>query len=183
MQGNYEKLHINFCNVQNIIMSGISRRIDQLGRIVIPIEVRKKLKLEEGSLLDIMVENESLILSKSEPLKDFKKYIVDVCDSVEGCLFFVVTDTSLIFASSQYKHIEGKSINDEFYNRLKEKREDNGDFEIIEGVQLKDKYAYFYPLTTYGDNHGFACFFFNEVAKNEDKGMMCFVSKYITSKL
>lgn len=164
-------------------MSGISRRIDQLGRIVIPIEVRKRLKLEEGSLLDITVENESLILSKSEPLQDFKNYIVDVCESVESCIFLVVSDSSLIFASKQYKNFEGNKIHSTFFEQIKQKKEECANYFVMENLEINDKYAYFYPLTTFGDNHGYACFFFTERATSEDRGMMCFVSKYIASKL
>ena len=164
-------------------MLGISRRIDQLGRVVIPIEVRKRLKLDEGSLLDIVVENESIILSKSEPLKDFKNYIVDVCESVEDCVFLVISDSSLIFASKQFKDFEGEKVNLDFIEQIKASKGEKGDYLVVNGLEVKDKFGYFFPLASFGDTHGYACFFFQEVAKSEERGMMCFVSKYIASKL
>ena len=44
--------------------TGIVRRLDDLGRIVIPKEIRKSLKFMEGDALELFVENHSLILKK-----------------------------------------------------------------------------------------------------------------------
>lgn len=44
--------------------TGIVRRLDELGRIVIPREIRNSLKLMEGEPLELFVENNSLILKK-----------------------------------------------------------------------------------------------------------------------
>ena len=44
--------------------TGIVRRLDDLGRIVIPKEIRKSLKFSEGDALELFVENNSLILKK-----------------------------------------------------------------------------------------------------------------------
>lgn len=44
--------------------TGIVRRLDDLGRIVIPKEIRKSLKFMEGDALELFVKNNSLILKK-----------------------------------------------------------------------------------------------------------------------
>ena len=44
--------------------TGIIRNIDELGRIVIPKEIRKKLKITEGTPLEIYQDGESLVLKK-----------------------------------------------------------------------------------------------------------------------
>lgn len=41
------------------------RKVDELGRIVIPIEIRKQLKINEGDTLNIVVDNQKIILEKS----------------------------------------------------------------------------------------------------------------------
>jgi AbrB family transcriptional regulator, transcriptional pleiotropic regulator of transition state genes len=46
---------------------GTARRIDQLGRVVIPAELRKVYGVRTGDLLDIRVEEGRLVLSKIEP--------------------------------------------------------------------------------------------------------------------
>lgn len=45
---------------------GIIRRIDELGRIVIPIEIRKRLNIYEKDAIEIFVKNNSIILKKYE---------------------------------------------------------------------------------------------------------------------
>lgn len=44
--------------------TGITRKVDELGRIVIPKELRRVLKIEEKDPMEIFVENEKIILQK-----------------------------------------------------------------------------------------------------------------------
>lgn len=47
--------------------TGITRKIDELGRIVLPIELRRTLGIGEKDALEIYVEGNSVILKKYEP--------------------------------------------------------------------------------------------------------------------
>ncbi|MBQ9266866.1 MAG: AbrB/MazE/SpoVT family DNA-binding domain-containing protein [Clostridia bacterium] len=47
--------------------TGIVRRIDELGRVVLPIELRRTLDIDIKDSLEIYVDNESIILKKYEP--------------------------------------------------------------------------------------------------------------------
>ena len=47
--------------------TGMVRRIDSLGRIVLPIELRRELELDDDSSLEIFVEGNQIILKKYEP--------------------------------------------------------------------------------------------------------------------
>lgn len=47
--------------------TGIIRKVDDLGRIVLPIELRRMLDIEERDELEIYMENERIILQKYEP--------------------------------------------------------------------------------------------------------------------
>ena len=47
--------------------TGILRKIDGLGRIVIPMEIRNKLEIAENDPLEIHVEGSSIVLRKYEP--------------------------------------------------------------------------------------------------------------------
>lgn len=67
--------------------TGIVRRIDELGRIVIPKEIRRKFKFNEGEPLEICIAEEGVLLKVYNPkpksntelaeewLKDYKDYI------------------------------------------------------------------------------------------------------------
>ena len=70
--------------------TGIIRKLDELGRVVIPIELRNKFNLSEKDPLEIYVDGTSIILKKyesncifcgkSEKLKEFKdKQICSNC--------------------------------------------------------------------------------------------------------
>jgi transcriptional pleiotropic regulator of transition state genes len=47
--------------------TGIVRKVDELGRVVIPIELRRTLDIEEKDALEIYVEGEHIILRKYSP--------------------------------------------------------------------------------------------------------------------
>ena len=47
--------------------TGIVRRVDELGRVVLPIELRRSLDIEEKDALEIYVDGNSVILKKYEP--------------------------------------------------------------------------------------------------------------------
>ena len=47
--------------------TGIVRKVDELGRIVLPIELRRTLDIDIKDSIEIYVENDSIILKKYEP--------------------------------------------------------------------------------------------------------------------
>ncbi len=47
--------------------TGIVRKVDELGRVVLPIELRRTLDIDIKDSLEIYVENDSIILRKYEP--------------------------------------------------------------------------------------------------------------------
>lgn len=61
--------------------TGIVRKVDELGRIVLPIEMRRTLDIEEKDALEIYVEGENIILRKYQAACVF-------CDSVREVISF-----------------------------------------------------------------------------------------------
>ncbi|HBQ95074.1 MAG: AbrB/MazE/SpoVT family DNA-binding domain-containing protein [Firmicutes bacterium] len=47
--------------------TGIVRRVDELGRVVLPIELRRTLQIEDKDSLEIYVDEEKIVLKKYEP--------------------------------------------------------------------------------------------------------------------
>ena len=71
---NYSFVNMNMqdvetCLKEEFIMksTGVVRRVDELGRIVIPIELRRTLDIAEKDALEIYVDGEQIILKKYEP--------------------------------------------------------------------------------------------------------------------
>ena len=61
--------------------TGIVRKVDELGRIVLPIEMRRTLDIAEKDALEIYVEGESIILRKYQPACIF-------CDNMKNVVSF-----------------------------------------------------------------------------------------------
>jgi transcriptional pleiotropic regulator of transition state genes len=61
--------------------TGIVRKVDELGRVVIPIELRRTLRIDEKDALEIYVDGEKIILKKYEPACIF-------CGNAEGVRSF-----------------------------------------------------------------------------------------------
>lgn len=49
--------------------TGITRKLDELGRIVIPKEIRNNFKIEEGDYIEFYLNNDEIIIKKPSPLK------------------------------------------------------------------------------------------------------------------
>ena len=58
--------------------TGIVRRIDELGRIVIPKEIRKNLGLREGEGLEISVEDNQLVMKKYSKIDNYQDNIKSI---------------------------------------------------------------------------------------------------------
>ena len=61
----------------NMKDTGIVRKVDELGRIVLPVEIRRLLDISERDPLEIYVDGQNVILKKYQPSCIF-------CDSVKG---------------------------------------------------------------------------------------------------
>ena len=63
--------------------TGIVRRIDDLGRVVIPKEIRRTLRIREGDPLEIYTEKDGeVIFKKYSPMGDLSDFAAQICDSI-----------------------------------------------------------------------------------------------------
>ena len=63
--------------------TGIVRRIDDLGRIVIPKEIRRTLRIREGDPLEIYTEKDGgVIFRKYSPIGDLQDFAAQICESI-----------------------------------------------------------------------------------------------------
>ena len=69
--------------------TGIVRRIDELGRIVIPKEIRRTLRIREGDPLEIYTDREGgVILKKYSPIGELASLAVDFAEVLSNTLSF-----------------------------------------------------------------------------------------------
>ena len=63
--------------------TGIVRRVDDLGRIVIPKEIRRTLKIREGDPLEIYTEKDGgVIFRKYSPMGELQDFASQICESI-----------------------------------------------------------------------------------------------------
>lgn len=60
--------------------TGIVRKVDELGRVVLPIELRRNLNINEKDALEIFVDDEKVILKKYEPADIFTGSMDELID-------------------------------------------------------------------------------------------------------
>ncbi|MDD3304659.1 MAG: stage V sporulation T C-terminal domain-containing protein [Bacilli bacterium] len=100
--------------------TGISRRIDDLGRIVIPKEIRKNLKIRDGELLEIFIEGEQIILTKHSPMKSIediaKLCVAAINDAIN--ISIIITDRDKVIAASP--HLSKKYLDKDLNIELSE---------------------------------------------------------------
>ncbi len=75
-------------------MSGIVRKIDELGRIVIPKEIRKVLGIKQGSDISIQTDGESIVLNKFCPIKTINNYVDTIANTLFDCTGYSVIVTN-----------------------------------------------------------------------------------------
>ena len=81
--------------------TGIVRRVDDLGRIVIPKEIRRTLRIREGDPLEIYTEKDGgVIFRKYSPMGDLQPFAIQMCEAISTStgLLAAVSDRDSIIA-------------------------------------------------------------------------------------
>lgn len=130
--------------------TGIVRRIDELGRVVIPKELRKVLKIREGESLEIYTANDGeLILKKYSNMPSNIGLIQNITECINNALghTVIVCDTQNIIAvtGKNKKEYETNELLDQFYLFLQKRKTVviNSD-EKTEFIQLVERATEFY---------------------------------------
>ncbi len=143
--------------------TGIVRRIDDLGRVVIPKEIRRTLRIREGDPLEIYTDaNGEVIFKKYSPvgeLSDFASQYAEVLSRVAG-MPMIISDRDHIIAAagvSKKEYLERRvtSVVEEFMEMRKNYIAHDGalgEFIPVEGINRAA--SVFYPIIAAGDVTG-----------------------------
>lgn len=83
--------------------TGIVRRIDDLGRVVIPKEIRRTLRIREGDPLEIFVDRDGeVILKKYSPIGELGEFAKEYAESLNETLGHItlITDRDTVIATA-----------------------------------------------------------------------------------
>jgi AbrB family transcriptional regulator (stage V sporulation protein T) len=139
--------------------TGIVRRIDELGRIVIPKEIRRVLRIREGDPIEIFTDADGIVLKKYARIRELGDYADVYCQALNGALGFsaAVTDTeTVLFAFGPLrKKLLKAALSDTYTERMRERQT----ILAPEGfVALKDEPLPLRlaaaPIASMGDVHG-----------------------------
>lgn len=103
--------------------TGVVRRIDDLGRIVIPKEIRKTLRIKDGENLEIFLERDNIVLKKysiMENLGDFyKKYIDSINSEINKNIIVIDRDKIVAVSGNIKKEYINKNISHTLEEKIK----------------------------------------------------------------
>ena len=106
--------------------TGIVRRIDDLGRVVVPKEIRRTLRIREGDPLEIFTDREGeIILKKYSPIGELGQFAGQYAESLtqnSGCLVCITDrDHVIAAAGSGKREYEGKPISRQLEAAIEER--------------------------------------------------------------
>ena len=106
--------------------TGIVRRIDDLGRVVIPKEIRRTLRIREGDPLEIFTDKEGeVILKKYSPIGELSEFASQYAESIHKTSGHITCiadrDTIIAVSGASKKEFLEKSLSAELEKIIEEK--------------------------------------------------------------
>lgn len=151
--------------------TGIVRRIDDLGRVVIPKEIRRTLRIREGDPLEIFVDRDGeVILKKYSPiseLSDFaKEYAEALYDSLANPVLICDRDTYIAVAGGSKKDYLNKNVSELLEKSLEDRNSilvtQSGEYSLVDGNTEQISSYTIGPIVANGDPIGAVIIFAKE---------------------
>ncbi|MDY0394850.1 stage V sporulation protein T [Virgibacillus halophilus] len=161
--------------------TGIVRRIDDLGRVVVPKEIRRTLRIREGDPLEIFIDREGeVILKKYSPIHELGSFAQEYAEALFDSLHFptLICDRDEIIAVSGESKKDylnkpiGKQLEQTMESRNAETQTEKTGIEIVEGKEVDLTGYTICPIIASGDPIGCVMMFSKEgnaVGQTEQK--------------
>ncbi|MEF9920302.1 MAG: AbrB/MazE/SpoVT family DNA-binding domain-containing protein [Erysipelotrichaceae bacterium] len=129
--------------------TGIVRRLDDLGRLVIPKEIRKQFRLKEGDSIEFYIDQERIIIQKYDVMSRYIEEIIIMCETLnnmyKNTVVFIQDD---IISKSEFP------IYDLFIKRVKVHRITSFENELVYRDNQSLYNGCIYPIIANGDWYG-----------------------------
>ena len=139
--------------------TGIVRRIDDLGRVVIPKEIRRNMRIREGDPLEIFVDRGGeIILKKYSPIGELsnfaREYVEAINETLEAAVLIADCDAIIAVAGALKKDFLGKPIGKLVEKAIAERRpclsnygnDKSEEGSIVEGDRGEEVYRFSHEL-------------------------------------
>lgn len=155
--------------------TGVIRRIDELGRIVIPKEIRKNLGIREGDNLEILIENDKLLLQKYSKVSNYQEEIKNIINNISKSfnvnINFYDREKIIYSSNNNFEKINIKKYINDIINERKEMT-----------VELENYNFFCKPVILLSDVIGILVFEINNNI-NEINKIADFLSNFIINKI
>ena len=117
--------------------TGIVRRIDDLGRVVIPKEIRRTMRIREGDPLEIFTDRDGeVIFKKYSPIGELSDFAAQICDSLHKSTDAIAAvcdrDSVIAIAGGARRELYDKGISAE----LEQLMENRGSYRFDGGAHI-----------------------------------------------
>lgn len=159
--------------------TGVTRKIDDLGRVVIPKEIRKNLGIRDGESLEIYTEEDSIILKKHSEIKKYEELSARLCELIENTfkVKVIITDRQKVIATNLDKDLINKDIDKDLIYLIDNREEFIGKKEIYN----YNSYVTIVPIIASIDSLGLIILLNNE--EKELKNLAKLMAKILSDKL
>jgi AbrB family transcriptional regulator (stage V sporulation protein T) len=149
----------------NMKATGIVRRIDDLGRVVVPKEIRRTLRIREGDPLEIFTDREGeIILKKYSPIGELGQFAKQYADSLAQTTGHIIAisdkDQFVAAAGSMKRELLGKAVTPELERAIDDRenvlasKEDKNFIRIVAEDDTEYTYQVIWPIISEGDAIG-----------------------------
>ena len=166
--------------------TGVIRRIDDLGRIVIPKEIRKNLKIREGDTVEIFIEGSSILLRKFSLMTDLvstANKLVSISSDLISKKILITNNEKVIACNS---NLEKTYLNKELSSFILSKIEERMDYnqtskavvQFIPNV-IEECYLFISPIIVDSDTIGVIVIFDSNEILESDKLIAKMLSSFL----
>lgn len=171
-------------------LTGMVRRIDELGRIVIPKEIRKTLRIQDGESMELIITEEGILLKRYMVMNKLEGLAQNFTDSIYSLIKknVVITDIDkvLAFSGNNKKEYIDFKVSDEIVEKIKRREsilEPHYKDLTITDKKINCSYA-INTITINGDAVGLIIIFSNSLKLDEtDYKIIKIVSKFLENFL
>ncbi len=156
-----------------MIKSGITRRIDELGRIVIPKEIRKNLKIRDSDEMEISIHDGKIILNKYEE-KDLDivipLFIKNLGKFLNKNVLFTSKERVLVSYNKDKRDLQNNEISDDVKDIIDHRQIiKKHDSEICLFNEIEKLSYIISPIIIHGDLYGSIILYDNSFEKRDEE--------------
>lgn len=144
--------------------TGIVRRLDDLGRLVIPKEIRKQYRLKEGDSIEFFIDNDKIVIQKFDVMSRHMEEINIMCETLQA-----MYQNTVLFIQDEWIDKQKEKLREEFIKQTHVHRFIAFENEVVYEDNTTPFSGIIHPITAYGDWYGaFVILYDKKVLEKEE---------------